>query len=874
MLGSRLRSSQFVREEAAITATAPEVRIFKRRVVERPRLFALLDESTARVKTLVAPAGYGKTTLAEQWVARDGRRGAWYTARSASTDVAALALGLARSCASVVEGCDVRLREHLRALPAPAENVTTLAEILSEDLADWPEHAWVVIDDYHELAEEPKAERFVAELVAASSIAFLIASRQRPTWVTTKAILYGDVLELNQTALAMDNNEAREVLVGRSAPSASGLVSLANGWPAVIGLAGVSSAEIESDAEQVPESLYRFFAEEVFSALGTEVQQGLTTLAVAPILDRQLASAILGPETGEEVCAAALDVGILVERGQQLDLHPLARAFLAEWSGQLGLEPAAGSVDTCIGYYREQREWDALFEVLAREGPARELEGLMRAALDELLDTARLSTLQRWCELAAREGLSDAIFSLANAELMLRHGRHVEAMGYAEAAAGDDRELAFRALSLAGRAAHLASREEDALDLYRRAEEAAGTDGERRDAKWGQLGCLIDLELPSAHPTLGELCEGVTFADPREVVRAANHRLYFQLRLGALELDEADLAFRLLSVIDDALVESSFLSGYSIALALSSRYRDAARAAAALLAVAEQYRLDFAAPYARCALAMSHSGLRQWTEAERAARGALEHANERRDVHVALLSSSILLRVLVQQARVRAALETPVPDCRGALKASVAEFNCSRALALACAGRGGQAMELVDASRESSAVEPVVLSSAVAAVVALRSSSSNATERVRALEDVAFRVGALDLLVVTYRACPEVLPVLLRGGQSGRVSDLISRVGDAELASAAGLPVALDGDRTTLLSPREREVFELLRTGLTNRQIAQALFIEESTVKVHAHHIYDKLGVRSRTALTVQAVLERLDQATSATGSTSSGSDS
>jgi DNA-binding NarL/FixJ family response regulator len=56
---------------------------------------------------------------------------------------------------------------------------------------------------------------------------------------------------------------------------------------------------------------------------------------------------------------------------------------------------------------------------------------------------------------------------------------------------------------------------------------------------------------------------------------------------------------------------------------------------------------------------------------------------------------------------------------------------------------------------------------------------------------------------------------------------------------------------------------------LKNREIAKLLFIEESTVKVHTHHIYDKLGVRSRTALIVQAMLERSDQATSATDLTS-----
>ena len=139
------------------SATVSEARIRKRRIVERPRLYALLDASSARVRTLVAPAGYGKTTLAEQWVGRDHRAATWFTARSSSTDVAALALGLARTATSIVNGCDHRLREHMRALPAPAENIETLAEILGEDLADWPEDAWLVLDDYHEVAQEPRA---------------------------------------------------------------------------------------------------------------------------------------------------------------------------------------------------------------------------------------------------------------------------------------------------------------------------------------------------------------------------------------------------------------------------------------------------------------------------------------------------------------------------------------------------------------------------------------------------------------------------------------------------------------------------------------------------------------------------------------------
>jgi DNA-binding NarL/FixJ family response regulator len=49
------------------------------------------------------------------------------------------------------------------------------------------------------------------------------------------------------------------------------------------------------------------------------------------------------------------------------------------------------------------------------------------------------------------------------------------------------------------------------------------------------------------------------------------------------------------------------------------------------------------------------------------------------------------------------------------------------------------------------------------------------------------------------------------------------------------------------LSNRERDVFELIAQGRTNREIAKTLFISESTTKVHVHHILEKLGVRSRT---------------------------
>jgi DNA-binding NarL/FixJ family response regulator len=75
------------------------------------------------------------------------------------------------------------------------------------------------------------------------------------------------------------------------------------------------------------------------------------------------------------------------------------------------------------------------------------------------------------------------------------------------------------------------------------------------------------------------------------------------------------------------------------------------------------------------------------------------------------------------------------------------------------------------------------------------------------------------------------------------------RAYDGALAGRAGLGTREPrGVTDEALTDREEEVLSLLREGLSNRQIAHTLWIAESTVKVHVRHIFDKLGVRSRTA--------------------------
>jgi len=49
------------------------------------------------------------------------------------------------------------------------------------------------------------------------------------------------------------------------------------------------------------------------------------------------------------------------------------------------------------------------------------------------------------------------------------------------------------------------------------------------------------------------------------------------------------------------------------------------------------------------------------------------------------------------------------------------------------------------------------------------------------------------------------------------------------------------------ITPRELEILELISKGMSNREIAEKLFVSENTVKTHSSHLFDKLRAKRRT---------------------------
>jgi two-component system nitrate/nitrite response regulator NarL len=62
-------------------------------------------------------------------------------------------------------------------------------------------------------------------------------------------------------------------------------------------------------------------------------------------------------------------------------------------------------------------------------------------------------------------------------------------------------------------------------------------------------------------------------------------------------------------------------------------------------------------------------------------------------------------------------------------------------------------------------------------------------------------------------------------------------------------------ERPSRLTPREAEIANLISRGLRNKQIARELHLSEGTVKMHLHHIYEKLRLSGRTQLALSTAL-------------------
>ena len=566
----------------------------ERRIIERPRLLRRLEEANARTILLVAPAGYGKTTLAQQWAS--GRKAsAWYTTTDGARDVVELARDLAETVTAALGSSGTHFSEFLQTIENPGGDARRIVRTLADAIScSGLKH--LVIDDYQVIEGSGPSEAAVDLIRRIPGLQVLVTSRVRPAWGSARKVVYGEVFELTREDLAMTANESEELL-GAESRAWIELAELARGWPAVLGLAALTPSAKPPDAS-LPSALYDFFAEELVGSAEPRLREALSTAALLPSLRPRLMRRAFGDDA-ESFRDEMFALGAVTHVQDGLELHPLLRDFLVSRLEQL--PDAEDRIREAVSVALEVSAWDTAIKLIRRFDLAEMIEHVLVEAYRPLLTSGRIGTLSEFDDHVRALGRRRfPALDLIAAELALRRGEFASAEQTATRVARQmdtSHKLRSHAHSIAGQAAFSTWEARRAEGHFQRALSAAISDEDESEAVWG-------LALTAIYGDTGHLSAAVAALQRRadhSAVDMVRHTLA-QLALarvggGLKSVPDLEDALHVTRSIDDPRVRTSFYSSYSYYKGLQTHYTVAASIAQEALNDADAFQLASIAPH-------------------------------------------------------------------------------------------------------------------------------------------------------------------------------------------------------------------------------------------------------------------------------------
>lgn len=434
----RVASQADVARPALRTGLAHRPPRLGRSMIRRERLLRRLSQtSDVPLALLVAPAGYGKTTLLAQWVASDRRRTAWIPLDDGDDP--------GRVLATIASALHEPQPGRLQAVPRGGARATIASVRQSLERLEQP--VLLVVDDVHRLGSRAALEALVemADLLPVGS-QLALASREEPALPIGRLRAQGKLVDLRARELAMTRREATRMLsrAGLELPPDEVLVLLqrTEGWPAGLYLAALSLRGMPD----VHQAVTRFAGDDRLAAdyLRDELLNRLDSDRLEFLRRTSVLDTLTGP-----LCDAVLD-----RAGSGRLLRELSRS-----------NALVTPLDSTDATYRMHPMLARMLRAeLRRDEPERETELHRRAsalyaaagdldhAIDHAIDAGDV----------ARAG--DLLWSAA-AEHVL-DGRRAKVSGWLERF-GREQIAAHPTLALTAAAGHLAAGERDLVEHWK-----------------------------------------------------------------------------------------------------------------------------------------------------------------------------------------------------------------------------------------------------------------------------------------------------------------------------------------------------------------------------------------------------------------------
>jgi LuxR family maltose regulon positive regulatory protein len=858
-------------------------------LVSRPRLIEQLDAGLypGRVLTLVAaPAGFGKTTLVSAWVrgCAPHTRAAWLSLDREDDNPVRFWAYLIAACQTVHGDLG---REALQVLQVPQlVHARSLLLSLINDIAALPERFILVLDDYHlvSAAEIQDGLEFLLDHLPAQ-VRIVIMTRADPPFPLARLRVRGQLTEVREADLRFTPAESAAFLnramgLALSESKVEALEARTEGWIAGLQLAALSlqqragSMDLIESFDGSHRYVIDYLAQEVLGQQSDDVRDFLCQTSVLDRLTASLCDAVTGREDSEAILAhldlANLFLIPLDDRRAWYRYHTLFADFL-RWQN---------TEDERVSLHRRAARWheergllsEAIQHALAA-GDVPLAGRLIDLAAQDALDAGQFGTVQSWLD-----ALPDA-FVRADSALAALRGWLLLPTGIDAAASYIDsaweslpadappvsraRVLGLRALlvRLSGDAGESIALSERALDLIGNAAPFA-----RRMIllnlveTYHQTGDL-DAALRVSHEIIRLVPEGQVWMAAISAVGELVLLLNAQGRLReAIVLGEQALARYVCGQGNPAPIVSV------IHLCLGLLYYETDELARARQYVCEGLSLGQALQmHGFIRLGRIWLARVQWAMGEtEAAWGTLHEAyrfEQQGPAELSLLALCQATEIDFHLDRGDVDAATRLVGTAGLPTAAIPDHvmdnvRLAEARVRLAQGRLAEARDLLDAF-ERAAIEARHHKSLIRAYI-LRASVARAAghpDGVRQDLEKALRLAAPEGYRRAFIESGDAIYEMLHRVRSlapAFVDDLLG-----SFARSSAPPQAPERSSAPLLyeplSDRQLQVLRLVAKGLSNREIAETLFVTVGTVKKHLNNVFQKLDAQSRTQAVARA---------------------
>jgi LuxR family maltose regulon positive regulatory protein len=303
-----------------IDASCPAVPAVRGGIVPRPRLFERLG-AAARVTLVSAPAGSGKTNLLRSWLAEPGLAdgAAWVPVQDGEQDPQRFWISVLDALRDTIAGAKL-----VRPLTgAPDLDGWAVVERLLEDLEPLADPLWLVIDDVHELRSATAlAQLELLVMRAPADLRLVLVTRRQMRLGLHRLRLEGQLTEIGAADLQFTVDEARQLFeaagVELSSAAVAALGRRTEGWAAGLRLAALSlaghpdperfAAEFSGNERTVAEYLLA----EVLDQQPEPVRRLLLRTSICERISGELAELLAETSGGDRILQDLEDAGAFV----------------------------------------------------------------------------------------------------------------------------------------------------------------------------------------------------------------------------------------------------------------------------------------------------------------------------------------------------------------------------------------------------------------------------------------------------------------------------------------------------------------------------------------------------------------------------------